>query len=80
MDPAEWRKALGAVAALEQLLHDPLWLLGVRLAAAGEVGFELQVTLLWDSPEARICLPSAVNDVPVRVVVRNAGAGRARET
>jgi hypothetical protein len=80
VDLAEWRKKLGAVACLERLLHDPPWLLSVRLAAAGEVGFELQVTLLWDSPQARMCLPTAVNDVPVRIVVRNAGAKRARET
>jgi hypothetical protein len=77
VDLAEWRKALGIVGALERLLHDPPWLLGVRLAAADEVGFELRVTLLWDSPEARMCLPSAVNDVPVRIVVRNLGAGAA---
>jgi hypothetical protein len=71
VDLAEWRSALRARAALEGLLHDPPWLLQVRLAAAEEVGFELRVELLWDSPEARLCLPSSVDDAPVKVVVRN---------
>lgn len=79
VDLAEWRKALGAVGGLERLLGDPPWLLDVRLAAAGDVGFELVVTLLWDTPQGRICLPTRVDDIPVRIVVRNADR-RARET
>jgi hypothetical protein len=74
VDLAEWRTALRTVAALERLLHDPPWLLGVRLAPADDVGFELRVTLLWDSPQARMCLPRAIDDVPVRVRVRNEAA------
>ncbi len=75
VDLAEWRKALGAASGLERLLHDPPWLLSVRLTTAEDVGFELRVTLLWDSPQARMCLPTAVDEVPVRVL---AGAGVAR--
>ncbi|BDG02876.1 hypothetical protein [Anaeromyxobacter oryzae] len=77
VDLAEWRAALPAVAGLERLLHDPPWLEGVRLAPAAKVGFELRVTILSDSAEARACLPTAVNEVPVRVIVRNPGVGRA---
>lgn len=76
---AEWRAALPCVAAIERLLHGPPWLLAVRLAPAGDVGFELRVTLLWDAEEARMCLPKSVNDVPVHVVVRNARTGGAAE-
>lgn len=76
VDLAEWRKALGAVSALERLLQDPPWLLRVRLVTAPEVGFELRVELLWDSPEGRMCLPSSVNDVPVKRVVLNPGRRR----
>jgi hypothetical protein len=78
VDLAEWRKALGTASGLERLLHDPPWLLNVRLAAADDVGFELLITLLWDSPQARMCLPKAVDDVPVKILVRNSGAGAAR--
>ncbi len=76
VDLVEWRIALRAVAGLERLLCDPPWLLGVRLAPAREVGFELVVTLLRDTQQARMCLPSHVNEIPVRIVVRNAAAGR----
>lgn len=74
VDLAEWRKALRTVAGLTGLLQNPPWLGAVRLAAAEEVGFELHVTLLWDSPQARMCLPCSVDDVPVRVLVLNPGA------
>ena len=73
---AEWRSALPTVAGLEKLLQGPPWLLHVRLAPAPDVGFELRVTMLWDSPRGRMCLPSAVDDVPVRVVVRNPPAAK----
>src|SRR5512143_1819228 len=75
VDLIEWRIALRAVAGLERLLGDPPWLVGVRLAAAREVGFELVVTLLRETPQARMCLPSHVDDIPVRIVVRNATTG-----
>jgi hypothetical protein len=59
VDLAEWLKALPpTVNCLERLLHESPWLLGVGLAAANDVGFELSVTLLRDSPEARMCLPT----------------------
>jgi hypothetical protein len=74
VDLAEWRKALRTVDGLERLLHAPPWLGAVRLAAAPDVGFELRVTLLWDSAQARMCLPRSVDDVPVRVLVLNPGA------
>jgi hypothetical protein len=74
VDLAEWRSALRAAAGLQNLLHDPPWLGGVRLAPAPEVGFELRVTMLWESHQARMCLPSSVDDVPVRVMVLNPGS------
>jgi hypothetical protein len=76
VDLAEWRAAIPAATALEGLLHDPPWLLGVRLAPAEVVGFELRVTLLWETPQARMCLPSGINDIPVKLIVRNPGASR----
>jgi hypothetical protein len=74
VDVAEWRAAVRCAAALEGLLHAPPWLVDVRVAAAEEVGLELVVTLLWESEDARRCLPRSVDDLPVRVVVRNPGA------
>jgi len=71
VDLAEWRKALRAGAALEGLLHEPPWLLRIRLAPAPEAGFELRVELLWDAPQARMCLPCSIDDIPVKVVVLN---------
>jgi hypothetical protein len=74
VDLAEWRKALRTVFGLQGLLQNPPWLGGVRLGAAPDVGFELRVTLLWNSPQARMCLPCSVDDVPVRVLVLNPGS------
>jgi hypothetical protein len=82
VDLAEWRVALRTIAAVERLLHEPPWLKSVQLAPAADVGFELRVTMLWDSAEARMCLPASVDGVPVRAIVRNPGARpvrRARE-
>jgi hypothetical protein len=39
-----------------------------------------RVTMLWDSAEARMCLPASVDGVPVRVLARNPGAGPVRRT
>ena len=74
VDLGEWRKTLRTVSGLERLLQNPTWLGAVRLAAADDVGFELRVRLLWDSPQARMCLPTAVDDVPVRILVLNPGS------
>lgn len=74
----EWREALKAKQGLENLLGNPEWLLGIRVAPSPTVGFQLVVTLMWDSAQARMCLPSAVNDVDVVEEVRNAGRLRRR--
>jgi hypothetical protein len=74
VDLTEWRAALRTVAAVEGLLHEPPWLKSVQLAPAADVGCDLRVTMLWDSAEARMCLPASVDGVPVRVLVRNPGA------
>lgn len=74
----EWREGLRAVAALERLLHDPPWLLGIRLGVARDVGLELTVKLLQESRHARVCLPCHVNEIPVRIEVRNAGGAWSR--
>lgn len=76
VDLAEWRKARRAAAALEGLLHEPPWLLEVRLVPAATAGLELRVVLLRDSPAARLSLPRSIDDVPVRIVVRNPDPGR----
>ena len=73
VDLAEWRAALHTVPGLEKLLGNPPWLEHVRLAPASEVGFELLVTMLWYAHEGHMCLPSSVDEVPVRVIVRNPG-------
>ncbi len=74
VDLEEWRAARRAVAGLVALLRDPPWLVGVRLAPAEDVGVEVRVTMLWDSPEGRLRLPASLDDIPVRVVVLNPGA------
>jgi hypothetical protein len=79
VDLAEWRAALPSVAAIQRLLGPSPWLVEARLAPAADVGFVLRVTLLWDAEEARLCLPTTVNDVPVQVVVRNARTQGAAE-
>jgi hypothetical protein len=71
VDLAEWRAALSAVGCFHSMFGMLPLLLDVRLVPSSSVGFELVVTLARDAREVRICLPSAVNDVPVRVVVRN---------
>lgn len=71
VDLAEWRAALPAVEFLRSAHgHHPL-LLDVRLVPSGTVGFELELILAREAPEIRMCLPRAVNDIPVRVVVLN---------
>jgi hypothetical protein len=69
----EWREALKAKQGLEKLLGNPEWLLGIRLAPSPTVGVRLVVTFLWDSAQARMCVPCSVNDVEVVEEVRNAG-------
>lgn len=71
VDLAEWRAALRTVTGLKALFHDAPWLGDVRLAPAADVGFELRVVVLWDAQRAKMCLPSSVDDVPVRVIVKN---------
>ena len=71
VDIAEWRIAQRAARALEGLLHEPPWLLGVRVVTSQSVGFEIVVTLVRDERDIRMCLPSSIDDVPVRVVARN---------
>lgn len=71
VDLAEWRAARRTAEFL-QATHERLpLLLGIRVVVSRDVGFELEVTLVWDDPTVRVCLPSAVDDIPVRVVVRN---------
>jgi hypothetical protein len=71
VDLAELREARRTAEFLRSsvgklpLFHD------VRVVLAAEDGFELEVSLLRESRQVRVCLPSSVNDVPVRVVVRN---------
>jgi hypothetical protein len=74
VDLAEWRVARKAAAALDELLGHPAWLLEARVVPASELGFELRVTVLIDDPVVLACLPTWVNDVPLRVTARNAAA------
>lgn len=73
VDLAELRVARRALDYARSVVGAMPLVLDVRLVAAAEVGFEVVVTLVRDSHEVRVCLPSRVDDVPVRVVVRNAG-------
>jgi hypothetical protein len=61
---AEWRGARRAVTALLGLLHDPPWLLDMRLAPAADAGLELSVTMLWDDAQGRMFLPTSVDEIP----------------
>lgn len=74
IDLTEWRAAAQAKHALEKLMGWADWLLEVRVAASKAIGCELVATLLWDAEQARVSMPSAVDDVPVRVEIRNGTA------
>jgi hypothetical protein len=72
VDLAEWLKALPpTVNCLERLLHESPWLLGVGLAAANDVGFEL-ASRSCGTRRKRAC--AFRRHVPVRIVVRDLGA------
>jgi hypothetical protein len=71
VDLAELRAAQKAAEYLRTALGQLSLVLGVRVVVAAEVGFELVMTLARDDRRVRVCLPSAVNDIPVRVEVRN---------
>ena len=71
VDLAELRAAQKAAEYLRTALGPLSLVLGVRVVVAAEVGFELVMTLARDDRRVRVCLPSAVNDIPVRVEVRN---------
>jgi hypothetical protein len=73
VDLAELRAAQKAAEFLRTTLGQFSLVLGVRVVVAAEVGFELVVTLARDDRRVRVCLPSAVNDIPVRIEVRNPG-------
>ncbi len=77
IDLAEWRVARKAAAAFAEIVNHAPWLLDARVVPASTVGFELHVTLLVDDPLILACLPTHVNDVPVRIVAKHAGAGTA---
>lgn len=73
VDLDEWRAALRAAKFLQSLHGRLPVLLGIRVLVSRSVGFELEVTIVRDDPMVRRCIPTAVNDVPVRVVARNPG-------
>jgi hypothetical protein len=75
VDLAEWRAALRAVEFLRSLYGRLPLVIDARLRPASTVGFELVVTLVREDRQVRVSLPRAVNDVPVRIVVRNPGQG-----
>jgi hypothetical protein len=75
VDLAELRAAMKAAEYLRTTHGGAPLLLGVRVVVAADVGFELEVALVQDDPRLRLCLPCAVNEVPVRVMVRNPERG-----
>lgn len=73
VDLTEWCEARHAAGFLESTHGNLPLLLRIRVLVAESVGFEIEVTLAQDDRGVRVCIPSAVNDVPVRIVVRNPG-------
>jgi hypothetical protein len=71
MDLAEWRAARHAAESRQSTDGRFPLLLGNRVFVSRDVGFELELTLVSENPTVRVCLLSAVNDVPVRIVVRD---------
>ncbi len=71
VDLAELRAARHAADFLRSTHGDLPLLLGIRVFVAKSIGFELEVTLVRNDPMVRRCIPTAVNEVPVRIVVRN---------
>lgn len=74
VDLAEWRAAVRAAEGLVRFLQDPPWLGPVTVGVAADVGCEIRVTLLSDSRMARVYLPIAFNEVPVRILDAHAAS------
>ena len=75
---AEYHAARRAADVLRGLLHEPTWLLDVKVIVAEEVGFEIIVSIVREDEMIRRCLPRSMNDVPVRVIARNGASGAGR--
>ncbi len=71
VDLREWRAARDALRALDRFVAWSSWVLSTSVVPGADGKLELRVTLLQDSREVRMCLPSAVNEIPVQIVVRN---------
>lgn len=78
VDLEEWREARRAAAFLASLYYAPPWLAGIGVGLAPDVGCELRVTISIDTPLIRRCVPTTVNDIPVRVVVGKASGSAPR--
>jgi hypothetical protein len=64
----EYRAARHAADVLTGLLHEPPWLRDVR-ASIGGGDVQIVVRLAYPTPQARVCTPSKVNSIPVRIVL-----------
>ncbi|HET9553235.1 MAG TPA: hypothetical protein VFP50_09730 [Anaeromyxobacteraceae bacterium] len=72
IDLAELRAARVAADFLRGTYGRLPLLVGIRVVLAAQVGFELEVAIAREDHLTRVGLPTAVNHVPVRVVVRQA--------
>lgn len=80
VDLAEWRHAWRAARGLRVLLCDPPWLLDARVAVTRPVGLEIVMRVTRADRDVLVCIPSSMDDVPVRVVAASRGrAGPAGE-
>jgi hypothetical protein len=67
VDLSEWREAKRAERFARETFGGISWVSSICVALAEDVGFAMEVVLVQDSPTFRRCLPSAVNEIPVRV-------------
>lgn len=75
VDLSEWRDALGAERFAREIVGGLAQVASIRVRPAEDVGFVLEIALLQDEPTVRLCLPTAVDEIPVRVRVPRAGPG-----
>jgi hypothetical protein len=56
-----------AAVALRGLLHEPAWLVAVKVEFLPSGGPEVVVVVTSAAPYVALCLPRSVDDVPVRI-------------
>ena len=67
IDLAEWRQALLAERFARETFGGVAGVASIRVVPAEDVGFVVEIMLARGDPMLRRCMPSEVNEIPVRV-------------